>query len=270
MQLKKAKIRYPVKENTPNQSRISLYQEDFKGEYYNLTLDKLIPFKTQARKNFDAETIDALAQTIKEHGIRQPLTVIPSKDSEGKFEVVSGERRLRAAKLLKMATVPCIIIHDNKKAHEIAIIENVQREDLHPIELMQAYQNLLDSEICNSTQEIAKKVGLPKSSVVETLSLKNLAEATQKRLIEQKIKSRDLFRKLLKAEPETHNKLIDKYLSNIEDNRTRRGGLPQKANIISIILKNEKLDLSQNKIHHLNAEQKRTLKSLFLELIKAC
>jgi len=129
--------------NQTNKTRSSIYTENFKGEFYNISVDKLIPFKNQARKIFDEKSMLNLAKTIKEHGIRQPLTVIPSDIREGCYEVISGERRLRAAKSIGMEKVPCIIIHDMLKAEEIALIENIQREDLHPVELLKAFSNLL-------------------------------------------------------------------------------------------------------------------------------
>ena len=110
MKIDKAKVRYLEEDdNSQNKianknSRVSSYTEDFKGEYYNLKLDKLIPFKNQARVYFDQESLESLAQTIKEHGIRQPLTVIPSDEKSGYYEIVSGERRFRALCLIREAS----------------------------------------------------------------------------------------------------------------------------------------------------------------------
>ena len=171
-------------DNNEKSSRVSAYTEDFKGEYYNLQTEKLIPFKNQARKFFNEDGINALAETIKEHGIRQPLTVLPSSTRPGYYEVVSGERRLRAAKLLSLAQVPCIIIQDELKAEEIAIIENVQREDLHPVELMRAFVSLLNNNICKTQLEIAKKVGMPRTAIAEIINLKVLSNEIQEFVIQ--------------------------------------------------------------------------------------
>src|SRR5690242_2800350 len=80
-----------------NLNRASIYSENYKGEYYNLPIEKLLPFKKQARKLFDKDSLALLANTIKEHGIRQPLSVMASSEKPGFFEIVSGERRFLAA-----------------------------------------------------------------------------------------------------------------------------------------------------------------------------
>ena len=114
-------------------ARSSAYTDDFKGEYYYLRITKLIPFKYQVRLSFDKKSLRDLAKTIDEYGVRQPLTVIPSEERTGYYEIISGERRFRAAKLLNLFTLPCIIIYDKKRSKEIALIENLQRKNLHPL-----------------------------------------------------------------------------------------------------------------------------------------
>ena len=115
-------------------SRVSIGFEDEVGEFYYFSVDDLIPYKNQARSIFDEDEINKLSDTIKQHGVRQPLSIIKSKIVLDKYEVVSGERRLRAAKLAALKKVPCIIIKDEKDADEISLIENIQRQDLHPLE----------------------------------------------------------------------------------------------------------------------------------------
>src|SRR3990167_11470488 len=112
-------------------SRVSIGFEDEVGEFYYFSVEDLIPYKNQARTIFDEEEINKLSETIKEHGIRQPLTILKSINSPNKYEVVSGERRLRAAKLVGLKKVPCIIIRDERHADEISLLENIQRQDLH-------------------------------------------------------------------------------------------------------------------------------------------
>ena len=275
MQLSGAKIRYPDPseiKKSDKKNRVSVYTEDYKGEFYNIPVNKLIPFKNQARVFFDDESITSLAKTIQEHGIRQPLTIIPSPQNEGLFEIVSGERRYRAAKLINLSVVPCIIIHDIQKAEEIALIENIQRKDLHPVELLKAFQNLLDTNICTSTQEIADKLGIQKSRVVEILNLRHLPEATKNMLVEKSIKSRRLLRDLLKSSAESHIVLINKYLNNqfnspIKQNDTKQSHNHKKTNIITIVLDKANLSISKNKITKLSSEQKSQLNELLSSLI---
>lgn len=143
--------------------RSSIGLEGSAGDLYQIKVEFLIPFARQARKVFLQEDIDALAETIKEHGIRQPLTVIKSLESEGKYEVVSGERRLRAAIQLGFSKVPCIVLQDASKANEIALIENLHRSDLHPIESAEAFQALISSG-CAAHSKISR-INYPSQSL---------------------------------------------------------------------------------------------------------
>lgn len=246
-------------------------QVESQGEYCHLPVDKLLPFKGQARRHFDEDSIKALASTIVEHGIRQPLTVLPSAEKSGYYEVVSGERRLKAAKLLNLKQVPCIIITDQKKAEEIAIIENVQRKDLHPIELMQAYQNLMDHKICNTLQEIADKIGVHKSSVVDVLNLRLLPVSIREMLIEHKIKNRDFLRELCKAKPADCLEMIDRYLQMKADRKSPKKlyqEVRRQSNIVAIMLEGEQLYITKNKVYQLSDEQKVKLKELLSSLLQ--
>lgn len=274
MKIDKAKIKYSQpKVNIEKHNRTSVYTENFKGEYYNIPIEKLVPFQHQARQHFDDESIAALASTIKDHGIRQPLTIIPSEDNTGgMYEVVSGERRLRAAKLLGLAVVPCIIIHDRKKAEEIAIIENIQRKDLHPIELANAYSNLLTIGVCKSTQEIADKLGLHKSSVVETLAVRELDNDVKNKLLNEQIKTRALLRALCKLDRNKQMEFLKEYLLSQEELKeqkkvSRKQSIRTKSQILSIFLDNNKLIIGVDKIQNLDNLLKREIENILTKLI---
>ena len=253
MRIEKAKIRLPAKiketDREPSQ-RVSSYTESYKGEYYNIELTKLIPFRNQSRKHFDLQSLEELASSIKAHGIRQPLTILPSSAEEGKYEIISGERRWRAAKIAGLSRVPCIIIHDADAA---------ERQDLHPLELMSAFQNLLDKKICNSTQEIALKLGINKSTVVETLSLSNLPDDTQKALLKEGIKVRKVLRELVKTKQDDHVKIINNYKNSIakKDNHEEMK-VPSK--ILSIYIKDGIISFQDNKTASLSDKEKNVLK----------
>lgn len=161
-----------------------------------IATDRLVSFKNQRRSYFNDEKMTALADTIKEHGIRQPLTVIQSDDDQMKFEIVSGERRLMAAKMIGLDKVPCIIIHNRKAAEEIAVIENVQRVDLHPIELGKAYSGLLNNGIVNSKSDLAAKIGVPRTQVSEYIGFADFPESISRDLISNNISSRRILRKI--------------------------------------------------------------------------
>jgi ParB family chromosome partitioning protein len=250
--------------------RSSIMTSGFKQEYLNVKVESLLPFRNQARRKFDEESLQKLAKTIKEHGIRQPLSVIISNTNPGFYEVVSGERRLRAAKIAGLEKVPCILIKDETKAEEIAIIENIQRQDLHPFELLSAYKNLLDKKICTSMQEVADKVGSPKSSVVEVMNLQNLPDMTRSMIITNNLKSRRLFRTLLNAEPHKHVDIINAYMAperNDESDKQKKRDLSRRANVLSIVLEGDDISVTHNKISRLSIESKEELKAILMDVL---
>jgi len=271
MRIEKAKIRLPnnIKEENSNESsqRVSTYTESYKGEYYNIEVTKLIPFKNQSRKHFDQKSLEELASTIRVHGIRQPLTILPSSEQEGKYEIISGERRWKAAQIAGLTKVPCIIIHNQEAAEEIALIENIQRQNLHPLELMQAFQSLLDRKICNSTQEIATKLGINKSAVVEALSLKNLPNETQQVLLNEVVKARKILRVLVKSTQDKHLKIINDYKKSIEKEQ-KKEVKSTEAKVLSIFINNGKVSFQDNKISSLSTKEKSAVKQSLVEFLK--
>lgn len=146
---------------------------------------KIIPNPYQPRKDFDPIALNNLIESIQEHGIIQPLIVSPEKD--GSYELIAGERRLRGAIELNMSSVP-VIIRDinNQKKLELALIENLQREDLNPIDSAVAYNQLINE--FNLTQDdLAKKLGKPRSSIANTLRFLALPDEIKKALTERRI-----------------------------------------------------------------------------------
>ena len=277
MRIEKAKIRYPNQKNVSlddaPSTRLSVFTAKVRGEFYNIDVKKLVPFHNQARKHFDEESLNQLAETIKVHGIRQPLTIIPTEDQTGTYEVISGERRLRAAIIAGLETVPCIIINDRMKAEEIAIIENIQRKDLHPIELAYAYSNLLENKICTSTMEIANKVSVQKSSVVETLGLLSLDQKVKEMLLAAQIKTRTLLRELCKLNPEKQEEYLTEYLKKdalVKESKNalkKKTALRTRSQIINIVLSGDDLIVDKNRIEALNQEQRILLKELLVKLV---
>lgn len=164
-----------------------------------IPIERLIAFKNQRRSFFDEEKLKTLADTIKEHGIRQPLTVIQSEEDVTKFEIVSGERRFMAAKMIGLDKVPCIVIHNRNAAEEIAIIENVQRADLHPIELGRAYSGLLENNIVSSKSDLAAKIGVPRTQVSEYITFSKFPESIANSLVSNGISSRRILRKIARC-----------------------------------------------------------------------
>lgn len=139
----------------------------------------------QPRSFFSQTALMRLADSIKEHGILQPLVVSPKKD--GRYELIAGERRLRSAKLIELRTVPALVKNEsNQKKLEIALIENIQREDLNPLETAKAYQRLA-LEFDLTQEEIAQKVGKARSSVTNSLRLLKLPDSALEALAQGSI-----------------------------------------------------------------------------------
>ncbi len=143
----------------------------------NMRLSEIEPNRSQPRKNFDDESISALADSIKQHGILQPLLVRPYGNG---YQIVAGERRWRAARMLGLSEVPVQIKELNDKdAMQLALIENLQRENLNPIEEALGYSELMENY--EMTQEdISKTVGRSRSAVANALRLLNLPEEVRK------------------------------------------------------------------------------------------
>ena len=136
-------------------------------------LTEVEPNPYQPRKTFDSEPLEALAESISQHGIIQPIVVRPK---DGMYMIVTGERRWRAARMAGLSEVPVIIIEaDDKKAAELALVENLQRKDLNPVEEARAYSDLIE-EYSYTQEEIAKKVGRSRSSITNSLRLLDLPE----------------------------------------------------------------------------------------------
>ena len=150
-------------------------------------IEDIMPNRFQPRLTFDDEGLQELANSIREHGIIQPLVL---RKLGNKYEIIAGERRFKAAQIVGLSTVPAVIanIDDNKSA-EIALVENIQRKNLTAIEEARSYKNLLDQE--NLTQEqLAKRMGLSQPAVANKLRLLNLDDEVQQALLDEQISER--------------------------------------------------------------------------------
>lgn len=152
-----------------------------------IPIESIIPNRFQPRLNFEDRGLEELADSIRQHGIIQPLVV---RRVENKYEIIAGERRYKAATIAGLSEVPAIVadIDDNKSA-EVAIVENVQRRDLTAIEEARSYKNLLDKGYLTQS-ELAKKMGLSQSAIANKLRLLNLDEQVQEALLKNEISER--------------------------------------------------------------------------------
>ena len=145
------------------------------GGSLSLPISEVQPGLKQPRKRFDDEALADLADSIRTHGIIQPLTV--RRLSSGYYQIIAGERRWRAAKLAGLHEVPAVIIEaDDRTVMELGLIENLQREDLNPIEEAAGYQTLID-EYGLTQEEVSKRVGKSRSAVTNALRLLSLPDA---------------------------------------------------------------------------------------------
>ena len=146
-----------------------------KSKQSNLKIDDIISNPYQPRKIFDDEQLNDLTNSIKERGIIQPIVVRPSKSQNEKFEIIAGERRWLAAKRANLDSVPVVILNvDDEKSLEFAIVENVQRQDLNPIEEAKGYQKLID-EFNYNQEKLSKFIGKSRSYIANSLRLLSLS-----------------------------------------------------------------------------------------------
>lgn len=151
-----------------------LFGQDSEEKYFQCDIDKIIPNKHQPRSHFKERDINELAESIRANGIIQPL-VVTQTDQPGIYELIAGERRLRASKVAKLNQVPVIVLEvtDENTLLEMALIENVQRTDLNPIEEAEAYNKLIE-KFGYTQEETAKKVGKKRSTITNLLRLLSL------------------------------------------------------------------------------------------------
>lgn len=163
----------------------SLNNDDGSSLVLEISVTNIKPNPYQPRKNFDTTALQELADSIKEHGLLQPVVVC--EDKNNKYVLIAGERRLRASKLAGLDSIRAIVA-DIKfdKMRELALIENIQREELNPIELAQSYKELID-EYNITHEELSTKIKKSRTQITNTLRLLNLEPFVQEYLVEGKI-----------------------------------------------------------------------------------
>ena len=189
---------------------------DKENEVVNIDYSAIVPNQFQPRKEFNEEEISSLAQSISIHGLLQPILV--RQKAANNYEIISGERRLRALRFLGKDKIPCVVRQNvsDREISEMALVENIQREDLNDIEKADAYQQLiLDHDY--SHDQLAKQIGKSRTAITNTLRLLNLPEEIKAMIREKKI-STGHARALLAIEDNNKrlllaNKIINENLS---------------------------------------------------------
>lgn len=225
-----------------------------KEKIVNLKLSEIVPNEEQPRSIFDDETIHELAISIAEHGVLQPIIVRPNN---GHYLIVAGERRFRAAKKLDLETIPAIVrdLSDGEAA-SVALVENIQREDLTAIEEAKAYKKLMEMHQLKQ-EELAKQLGKAQSTIANKIRLLNLPEQVQQAVLERKITERHA-RALLRLKDEEQQfsvleKIIDRELTVKEtekmiDRMLQKEQEPQKGKIVTKIAKD--IRIAFNTLNH--------------------
>ncbi len=174
-----------------------------------LKLSEVFRDEDQPRREFSEEALNALAASIKEHGVLQPIVVTKE---EGKYKIVAGERRWRASKIAGLDKIPAIVrTLDSQNRLELSIIENAQREDLNAIELATAYAKLA-GQFNLSTKDIATRVGKSEASIQGTMRLLNLPDEVKKIMVKEKL-SEGVMRPLVSRDEQTIKKVLPKIIA---------------------------------------------------------
>ena len=176
-----------------------------------LKITEIEPNKNQPRRKFDEEKLEALAESIKEYGVLQPIVV--KKLETGFYQIIAGERRWRASRMAGIKKIPAIVKeYDLKASKEIALIENLQREDLNPIEEAEGFAELME-EFNLTQEELSQKTGKSRPAIANSLRLLNLPKEIKQYLIEGKISSGHARAILAVEKKETQLLLAQKVIS---------------------------------------------------------
>lgn len=188
-----------------------LPEENINGQIKMISINEIEPNKEQPRKIFDEKKMEELSESIKEHGIIQPLIV---KKQDNYYKIIAGERRWRAARMAGLREVPALIQdYSTNEAMEVSLIENLQRQDLNPIEEAKAYEALINT-FSLKQEEVAKRVGKSRSAVANTLRLLQLDDNIQELLIQQRLSEGHARTLLSLSDKNTQLLVVEKVINN--------------------------------------------------------
>lgn len=196
-----------VAEKPATKKEVEKSEENSAGSL--IKISKIEPNRDQPRKNFDKEALEALSDSIRQHGVISPITVQKKGD---RYIIIAGERRWRAARMAGLTEIPAYVgDYSEREIAELSLIENIQREDLNPIEEAQAYKRLM-TEFNLKQEEVAERVSKSRSAITNTMRLLKLSEEVQKYLIDGTL-SEGHARALLGTEDvDAQNKLAKKVI----------------------------------------------------------
>ncbi|HEF3492637.1 TPA: ParB/RepB/Spo0J family partition protein [Campylobacter coli] len=235
-----------------------------KNQVSLIEISKITPNPFQPRKTFDEIALNELANSIKEHGLIQPIIVLKKNDS---FILVAGERRLRATQILGKENILAFVSDsDESKLRELALIENIQRENLNPIELANSYKDLI--EVYNITQEnLAELIHKSRTQITNTLRLLNLDPKTQDLIASSKI-SQGHAKVLVGLDKEDEKVLVDSILGqklSVRDTERLVQKVKNKENTEDVEFENSMQSLKQT-LNKLGFASKNNKKELIIRL----
>ncbi|NRB11434.1 MAG: ParB/RepB/Spo0J family partition protein [Rickettsiaceae bacterium] len=249
-----------AKPSEGSSARTSLGIEQTVGEFFFIPIEKLIPFRNQARKDFKDEELTELAKSIKEYGIRQPLTIM--KVEGNKYEVISGERRLRAAKIAGLVKIPCIIIKDTAQADAIALVENIHRKDLHPVELGECYAKLIKNKIFTTQKELSSKISVSESKISEYINYSLIPLEVKEIVLKNNITSRDKLRDLVLACNKEDDAKTNQILGIAKKQK-------ENFSIIRVMFNDGQMKVQDRGIKKLSKYDKQVLKSKLKRILES-
>ena len=185
------------------------------GPLRQIPIAAISPNQFQPRKSFNDESLQALASSVRELGVLQPIIVRPLEGEPGRYELIAGERRWRAAGIAGLETVP-VLVQDSvndRLSLEQAVVENLHRVDLHPLEEAAAYQQLID-EFDLTHEQVAQRVGKSRANITNTLRLLQLGEAAQSALAQSQITAGHARSLLAISDPEAQATMLARVIKN--------------------------------------------------------
>jgi len=243
-------------------------------KFMELDIEKLKPNFNQPRKNFDPQAIQELTDSIKETGVLQPIVAVPEKDH---YKIIVGERRWRAAQKAGLKKIPVLIrLMKPEQQIEASLVENLQREDLNPMEIAEAY-NRLAEELGYTQEKIAEKVGKDRASIANYLRLKKLPPSIQKMLSNGDLSMGHAKAILSVNDPELQVKLakkitnenmtvrkIEKLVSQTKESKEKKPPVSMDPDLMA--LKDELVDLLGTKVSISGSADRGTLKISYYSL----
>ncbi len=182
------------------------------GEVWEIPVDAISPNPFQPRVNFEEEPLKELAESIREVGVIEPVLVRPVSQSDSQYELVVGERRLRASQIVGLAVIPALIRHvSDQQMAMLGLVENMQREDLHPLEEASAYQRLIN-DFGLTQGDLAQSLSVSQSGISNKLRLLRLDQSLQEKILAAKLSERHARSLLRLRELESQHRVLDRVI----------------------------------------------------------